>query len=65
MSVQSTKPQGMRVSQKYHDWLLGEDSALRAFLPATFPACSPQADAAAPRSLPGAGAAAPIPEETP
>ncbi len=47
MSVQSKKPQGKRVSNTYHDWLLGEDSALRDFLPPTISACSPQADATA------------------
>lgn len=35
------------MSRDYHNWLLGEDSALRAFLPPTLSACSPQADAPA------------------
>lgn len=45
--IHSTKRQGRRVSTQYHDWLLGEDSALRDFLPPTLSACSPQADAPA------------------
>lgn len=47
MSVQSKKPQGTHVSQTYHEWLLGEDSALRDFLPPTLSARSPRADAPA------------------
>lgn len=47
MSVQSKKPQGNSVSKTYHDWLLGEDSALRAFLPSSLSGCSPQPDAPA------------------
>lgn len=35
------------MSTQYHDWLLGEDSALRDFLPPPLSACSPQADATA------------------
>lgn len=35
------------MSHSYHDWLLGEDSALRDFLPPTLSARSPRADALA------------------
>lgn len=31
------------MSADFHDWLFGEDSALRQFLPPTITACSPQA----------------------
>ena len=61
MSVQSKKPQGIHVSKSFHDWLLSEDSALRAFLPPTLSGCSPQPDAPASRTPSEAGA--PIPEE--
>jgi hypothetical protein len=64
------------MSNQFHDWLLGEDSALRTFLPPTLSACSPQADAPAaaetdcslsPGGLVGpdrTAAGAPISEET-
>lgn len=48
-----------------HDWLLGEDSALRHFLPPTFTARSPRAAAAPSGSSPClAEGAAPIPGES-
>ena len=60
------------MSTQFHDWLLGEDSALRAFLPPTLSARPPRADASAavdPTPIPWvpgpdrAAADAPIPQE--
>lgn len=62
------------MSTQYHDWLLGEDSALRTFLPATLSVRSPRADASAAEDsspipwVPGlteSAAGAPIPKEFP